>query len=427
MSLPGAGETDTKFINFVDFNRIPIDQQEPVESTTPTTTNATPVVDAKEKEVDNEEEQPPPRPPLPVHLDYNELEDYLRTCIDDIIKIGESVVNNTSVETKLPIDQSDDVVCEGATQYTDAIANLVTSNDIHTPQQRLINSDDDDLVECVPNKIVGVGKQQQNNGQNDDDDDDNDQNTVNKTIIVEKNDENVCGTDSENNNFKIGSGLNSVPEVINFELQTVIDDETDLANQLRNKSIDSDVPGNQLSEKCADYVNANANDELNEPKNAVKQDQSIEKQCSIVELLEENLRASLAVNSDGGDDKCQRKALIIEEKSLEEELAQLINADRKAVKSLTETQIQDLYKLPDIQDIYKQVESCYRASSASPPPVPLVTYRWEDVKRAKQKVRTKYYVKLLINILLIFCRFLMDTNAVQYNAVYEYSFVLLYA
>lgn len=55
-------------------------------------------------------------------------------------------------------------------------------------------------------------------------------------------------------------------------------------------------------------------------------------------------------------------------------------------KSETERKLERLYRLPDIQDIYRQVESCYRASSASPPPVPLVTYRWEDVRRDKEKV-----------------------------------------
>lgn len=242
----------------------------------------------------------------------------------------------------------------------------------------------------------------------DDDDDDDaiaggEQRRIDENITVVENDEtdfiqttnneNVCKTDDTH----IGcvSDINSVPEVINFELQTepqtdhieliagvsaVLDEilveaesealkQSELASRTEviralfsNEKLVEDCEKSRLSFDTNDN-DANANViESGEPKTLVD---------AVIDKID---GVECAVN-------VPNETELLDDKEVE------FLSDARETKSATEASKSNFIdQLPTTQDIYRQVESCYRAASATPPPVPLVTYRWEDVKRDKIKV-----------------------------------------
>lgn len=179
------------------------------------------------------------------------------------------------------------------------------------------------------------------------------------------------------------ANLNSGTEVLNFELQTAIDELNASITRVELETAIDDLNStiNRIECEVTSAVPAtttascSANESANATNSDVINDDDIKLQNSSAATVTE----------------CKSTVIGDEEQSAEDlEIERLINSDKEELKRLTNVQIENLFKSPDSRDIFKQVESCYRASSASPPPVPLDTYRWEDVRRAKIKVRFNF-------------------------------------
>lgn len=377
--MPGAEETDPRTINFADINRHLVSQLQKQHQR------------QQEPEVvaSTAQEQSP-------HLPSSEALQSINADADRHHDNGLDECDRASV-TILPATKPVDrqnvavVVNEQTLNNEQAIVDALRNEKVATsvaPTQsnNIINSDD-----YVGPNIVAVGVNSAIDGDNNNisvvgerqgdeyssvlaHNDVRETSAVNEKGIKDEN--HVCRTDIdplivvvEENVTNINSGA----EVFNIELQTAIDHlnasigrvELETAIEGLNATIERVESEVKNDQKCT--VNAINGDGLNAIRN-----ENITKYSQSDIVADDNERNRITSNDQSFEDQ---------------EIERLIHDDKEELKRLTDSQIQNLFKLPESQDIYKQVESCYRETSASPPPVPLNTYRWEDVRRSKLKVR----------------------------------------
>lgn len=390
MSLPGAGETDTKLIQFAHFNKRKLDEKQ-LQSTTLSILSSSLPLDSQLADIDS---------------DLNLIN---RECKSDNINNGikeQTTLDNEQILIKHNTDNNKTIDGREITTVDELNHSTVTDSvviDENRTEPHIINSDDI-IVECtsftndangdVDDAIAG-GEQR-----------------IDENITVVENDEtdfikttheNVCQTDDK----RIGyiSDLNSVPEVINFELQTVsqidqnelIADVSNVLNEILAVATCEAIKQSELATRTIE-IRSELSDYLNKKS---------------VEYCENTQLPFDATDTNAFVNKCDQSNALVENgvidenfivnvpndiQSLEDKEVNIFNSknvDQYKTNSKTNAPSKFIDQLPTTQDIYRQVESCYRAASASPPPVPLVTYQWEDVKRDKIKVNIINIIELV--------------------------------
>lgn len=453
VSLPGAGETDARTINFAHINRHLSNEQQQQLLSDPSDSDDDIEIEQNKKQnrsfrrlVSNE--------PLVVDEDtYNDIRLVADTLVDEAL-------STATVTVEATLSRSD----------TEQTHDIINSSD---------DDDDDDDVDAetshtefandyvVNSAIVDIdgGSCQTNDNNSTNNNESNDNNTTNNTdsvvdgdksrppksttnknlsaideaarqcadaaepdVVVVHNDQictdknHVCRTDID----RILSGIEEnaaaclpTADAEVLELQTAIDELNASITRAELETALDDLNSSikRVENEVVTHSGQKDDSELiNEGEDTV--DRSINVNCVVKNAGNDvpstvNNDNNNTTNNTNNDSESGGQVNETDKSYEDQEIERLLNDDREELKRLTSSQIEKLFKLPESQDIYKQVESCYRAASVSPPPVPLETYRWEDVRRSKSKVNTyfssfvSFFFLCNADWLLVFCATMM--------------------